>query len=648
MQVIIQLARNLDSIKVPTARAMVVWMVGEYNYVGQIIPRILLAVLKYLAQCFSSESLEMKHQILNTTVKVSSYLSDFFLLIFVDCLNFPILSHEVIHHFLLIPVVECYFLQAMLGGKGEDFLAFKRVLSYILELAKCDLNYDVRDRSRFLESLLSPYTAEDGITNNPQNADFRTMLAENIFRGKTKSELPISSNLRFYLPGSLSQLVLHSAPGYEPLPKPCSLDFDYLNQQTKNVGGEKLSGEGAIKIDSSAMNDLGTSSGSFNEESGSDYSSHHSMRTSHSMSSLGESEDTKFANGSDPFIQFSNVNEPNSSMEENNSTSISDDFGGLMSTTVLESWLDGQPGLSDLRSSELKAAQPSLARISITDIGARVKPKTYTLFEPPNGNGLKVDYWFSSEISSISSSLVCVEVTYLNCSAEPVTAITLIDEESTKIPEFTDHAIETYERSLSSCVVPAVVLMEDIASLGPGQTAKRTIQVCFHHHLLPLKLVVCYNGKRMPVKLRPDIGYFVKPLMMDVGTFINKESQLSGMFEFTRSCTFANHIGQILNSESSLTRDYLLVVCQSLASEVLSNANVFLVSVEMPVAANFDDASGLCFRFSSEILSSSIPCLITVTVEGKCSSPLNIYVKVNCQETIFGLNLLNRVVTFLG
>lgn len=76
--------------------------------------------------------------------------------------------------------------------------------------------------------------------------------------------------------------------------------------------------------------------------------------------------------------------------------------------------------------------------------------------------------------------------------------------------------------------------MEAISSLEPGQTAKRIIQVRFHHHLLPLKLALFCNDKKLPVKLRPDIGYFVKPLPMDIETFIEKESRLPGMFEYVR------------------------------------------------------------------------------------------------------------------
>jgi AP-3 complex subunit beta len=85
--------------------------------------------------------------------------------------------------------------------------------------------------------------------------------------------------------------------------------------------------------------------------------------------------------------------------------------------------------------------------------------------------------------------------------------------------------------------------MEEITYLEPGQTAKRIIQVHFHHHLLPLKLALFCNGNNLPVKLRPDIGYFVKPLPMDIEAFTDKESRLPGMFEYVRrSVTILNSI----------------------------------------------------------------------------------------------------------
>ncbi|KAF9597130.1 hypothetical protein IFM89_015959 [Coptis chinensis] len=497
-QVIIQLIRSLDTIKVPAARAMIVWMVGEYNSVGQIIPRMLATVLKYLAGCFTSEALETKHQILSTTVKV------------------------------------------VLFAPKEDSSTFRTVLSYIVQLSRCDLNYDVRDRARLIETLLSSHITirgvEDGAQCLPKYLELQDMLAENIFAGKTEIAVSRPNNFQFYLPGSLSQIVLHAAPGYGPLPRPGSLLQDDLVERMDNVRGIKTCWVKATNSDSSKTSE-DTLSGSLDEETGSSYSSRESMTT------LGNSDTDE---ETDPLIQLADIgiacSKPNGSTVENNSM-LSDDFEGFMSKRALESWLDGKPGASEVSSSKETPTLPRLARITLKDIGARIHRKTYTLLDPTHGNGLKVDYSFSSEISSISQSLICVELSFENCSTESLATITLIDEESHQTSESTNDASNTCESSSTSYIVPTVVPMEEVTGLGPGQTTKRTMEVHFHHHLLPLKLAVCCDGKKLPVKLRPDIGYFVKPLPMDVETFKTKESRLPGMFEYSRRQCLARSTG---------------------------------------------------------------------------------------------------------
>ncbi|RRT81057.1 hypothetical protein B296_00014874 [Ensete ventricosum] len=188
---------------------------------------------------------------------------------------------------------------------------------------------------------------------------------------------------------------------------------------------------------------------------------------------------------------------------------------------------------------------------------------------------------------------------------------------------------------------------EEIASLDPGQRLKEVIQVRFHHHLLPFKLAVLCNGKKYLTKLWPDIGYFLRPLSMSMNGFIEKERQLPGMFECTKRCTFKEHIDHEKDDDTSGHSDKIILISRTIASKVLSNSNVCLVSVDIPVSFNIDDASGLCLRFSGEILSNSKPCLITILAEGKFSGPLDITVKINCEDTVFGLNLLNRVAAFL-
>jgi len=60
---------------------LIVWIIGEYCLVGQIIRKVLPTVLQYLACCFTPEELDTKLQILNTTAKVFLGLGIFFPLI---------------------------------------------------------------------------------------------------------------------------------------------------------------------------------------------------------------------------------------------------------------------------------------------------------------------------------------------------------------------------------------------------------------------------------------------------------------------------------------------------------------------------------------------------------------------------------------
>ncbi|KAH9702092.1 AP3-complex subunit beta-A [Citrus sinensis] len=599
-----KLFRSLDSIKVPEARVMIIWMVGEYSSVGVKIPRMLTTVLKYLAWCFKSEAVETKLQILNTTIKV------------------------------------------LLCAKGGDMWTITRLFSYLLELAECDLNYDVRDRARFFKKLFSHNLCSQvpEETNALQeNKDLPHVLVECIFRKQANLAASEPINDRFYLPGSLSQIVLHAAPGYEPLPKPCSSLCDDLGQFSNSIDRTTALGEEWTGSSSNGTDDPDTS-GSLDGESGSNYDSQQSIPGLSDNSGTGDSASEGDRN-CDPLIQISDAGIACSN-ENGASHSGFPDLEGMMSKRALESWLDEQPGSSSPSASEQIQVRQSSARISIGNIGRQVKAKSYTLLDPANGNGLKVYYSFSSEASTISPQLVCLETFFENCSSETMSEVTLVDEESHKALDLADLTLATTASSLTpQSDLPTLVPMEEITSLEPGQTLKRILEVRFHHHLLPLKLALHCNGKKLPVKLRPDIGYFIKPLPMDMETFIAMESRLPGMFD----CTFTDHLGEVDKDtdESLLLKDKYLVICESLASKMLSNANIFLVSVDMPVAAKFDDASGLSLRFSSEILGNSVPCLITITVEGKCSEPLKVSAKVNCEETVFGLNLLNRIVNFL-
>nr|CDM87126.1 unnamed protein product [Triticum aestivum] len=477
-KVIIRLVRCLDTIKEPAARSLIIWIFGEYSSIGNLIPKIAPVVLKYLAWSFAAEVLETKLQILNASAKV------------------------IIH------------------SAEEQLEEFKRIVAYVIQLAACDMNYDVRDRARFLSGLLPCCATENDPSCRSQNVDVIKELADHIFGGKIPPASNSDSNYRIYLPGSLSQVVLHAAPGYAPLPKPQSMILIHKTvEPTRGVA------------DSSEGTNSDAESGSSRGESGSVY-------------------DSESEAGSDSNDDGHNLHR----QEENQEAPLIHMYDGNVDQDIT------------IKSEEASGSKGGMD--------------------------------------------------------------------------------QTSEGSAS---IPTLVPVEEIQSLAPEQTAKMLLQVHFHHHLLPLKLSVLCNGKRHPAKLHPDIAYFVRPLPMDLNAFLCKENQLRGMFEYARRCTFKDHLQKHKQTEESTDHntDNNLLVAQTLASKVLSNANVHLVSMDMPVTFSIDDASGLCWRFSSEILSTSYPCLITIVADGHTSEPLDLTVKVNSEDTAFGLNLLNRVVAII-
>ena len=85
-----------------------------------------------------------------------------------------------------------------------------------------------------------------------------------------------SKNIQIYLPGSLSHVVLHAAPGYGPLPKPCSVCEEDLNLYSDMAPGTNVPAEDIGDSNFFDIDDPETSSGSSFEESGSNYDSEHS------------------------------------------------------------------------------------------------------------------------------------------------------------------------------------------------------------------------------------------------------------------------------------------------------------------------------------------------------------------------------------
>jgi len=176
-------------LKMPVARASVVWLVGEsYSYLEDISPDI----LRILASKFADEATQTKTQIANFAVK--------------------------------------------LGARLPEDVSVQGLMTYVLEMARYDMDIDLRDRSRFmtammgLTSLSSDQKDDTGSseskTTSQSDAVHLTELSSHALNVLLATKLPpatlkqpsVLEDVPDFEIGSLSAMVGHSAEGYVPIP----------------------------------------------------------------------------------------------------------------------------------------------------------------------------------------------------------------------------------------------------------------------------------------------------------------------------------------------------------------------------------------------------------------------------------------------
>jgi AP-3 complex subunit beta len=204
---VIKLAKNLDTMTNPEARASIIWLVGEFAGVGG-EDNIAPDVLRILAQAFADESEAAKLQIVLLAAKV-----------YVHYLN---RSQEERLGQLDDPKGEAGGESAKLGNEEDVKLEFQEgssradhpievIWKYILLLARYDTSYDLRDRTRLYKALLA----------DPASVQLASLM---LLAPKPVPYIPSPSEGRKNLLLGSATLVVgpeagtHGLQGYEELP----------------------------------------------------------------------------------------------------------------------------------------------------------------------------------------------------------------------------------------------------------------------------------------------------------------------------------------------------------------------------------------------------------------------------------------------
>ncbi|KAG7384520.1 AP-3 complex subunit beta-2 [Phytophthora pseudosyringae] len=475
----------------PSARASIVWMLGEFNDDGN-GTTCAAESLRLLVKDFSDESTEVRLQLLNLAVK--------------------------------------------LGLREPQKRTIQLLLQYVIELSKFDIDYDVRDRARLVRAALS--------------GDANIVNPHKLFASKKPAPLigyDDESKTRFTL-GSLSNVVRHSVPGYLALPDWRSAKPDRSLRDESSIvesnrssssrhgpkttkkkesgskgfySDESSSGTESSKADSESESESESESGS-----GSDYDS----ASGSSEGGGSGSESASSSSGSESEASSSGESESEVSSEEDE-RSRRRQKGGKTKSPQKRSQptkkakpanafdpldLLGSPGMAPANPLPMQAFTPMAPPMgstttnllgdlmSLSVSASTTPPPRHELLSSLAGNGLDIHYAFLRQPSTHSPGMNVIQLWLANNSSEPISRVQVVG----KNPE-------------------QVVSFPELPVLFPGgSTSMAQLQVNFQGRLDNVPLEVVTSADKYEVDLSPVVGELFVPQQMSLDDFERRISMI--------------------------------------------------------------------------------------------------------------------------
>ncbi|XP_014213137.1 AP-3 complex subunit beta-1 [Copidosoma floridanum] len=602
--IIAHMAKLMDFITVPQARASILWLLGEYS---NRVPKIAPDVLRKMAKTFINEEDIVKLQTLNLAVKL--YLSN-----------------------------------------AEQT---RKICQYVFQLAKYDQNYDIRDRARFLKFFI--FDGEDKPDKKlPQYAK-RIFLAH-------KPAPTLTSRFKdsqFQL-GTLSHYLNMPCTGYRPLPPfpdvqpdpsvrdvpdaTSTLDSKKTKHCLKKDKKEKK--ESFYDDDSSPQENSNSEESDSKSDSDSD-SSEDSSNSSNEKSSASEKSKTKVkkivnskkvkqeesdddegsedesASSSGSDSEDSDSDESSSDKSESDSESDKEVPKKQSLSAVSKPTDDAKKEKKNEQRSNLDLLldlddvvpmtpimTPSLGgfltpivptpALAMSDGISEVSPsfipiKKFELFNKVSGRGLKMEYRFTRSQHLISSAMVNIELTFSNEGTETI------------------QNIRVGNKNLPSGM--SIHDFSPIPILEPNTSVPSSIGINFNDSTQPAVFNVDFTIKdesvSRNVNVKAPIGEIVRSVFLPETLFFSEKDKLKGMNE---------HAGKMNYS------------CErkNLTQKVLEAANFAVISNDNET-----------IRFAAHTLASKSLVLVTLKLEE--GNALEIC--VNCEKMVIGSMLLNELKT---
>uniref|UniRef100_A0A671S1Y2 AP-3 complex subunit beta n=1 Tax=Sinocyclocheilus anshuiensis TaxID=1608454 RepID=A0A671S1Y2_9TELE len=438
--IIKHMAKLIDNIQVPMARASILWLIGEYC---EHVPKIAPDVLRKMAKSFTNEEDIVKLQIINLAAKL--YLTN---------------SKQT-----------------------------KLLTQYVLNLAKYDQNYDIRDRARFIRQLIVP-TDKSGALNKYAKKLFLALKPAPVL------ESPFKDRDHFQL-GSLSHLLNAKAAGYQELPdwpesapdpsvrnvevkdsipdwSKCSSRKDRKEKKVEKPFYSDSEGESG-PTESADSGNCGESSASGSDESGSGSESEESREETESEEEEEDEEEEK----------------------------------------KKRKKLDKTKAKKQAEESAERCAIHTIHQIRTIAPSGSIK--MYELLHRITGEGLAVEYCFSRQPFSPDPNMVAVQIQFTNNTNSETKNLHIEDprlQSGMRIREFAEIGLQPTGESVT------VVMGIDFCD----STQAANFQLCTH-------------TRKFFVSIQPPVGELMTPTFLTENNFKKEQGKLMGMNEILEKLT---------------------------------------------------------------------------------------------------------------
>uniref|UniRef100_A0A182J1A5 AP-3 complex subunit beta n=1 Tax=Anopheles atroparvus TaxID=41427 RepID=A0A182J1A5_ANOAO len=665
-EIISQMAKLLDFIQVPAARAAILWLIGEYN---EKVPKIAPDVLRKAVKSFIDEQDIVKLQVLNLAVKLH------------------------------------------ITNPAQTTL----LCQHLHNLARYDPNYDIRDRARFLKPFLLGSSANSNGADATNGGSILSKHARQIFLSE-KAAPTLESKYhgrRQYQLGSLSHYLNMPTNGYQDLPvwpteapdntvrhveppapmggggnaeypgsgrggggdrrKKKSKSFysgseDGSSTTTEGASTASSSSSGSGSGSSSSAGSSGSSgSGSSSSGSGSSSGSSDSEESSGHSSSASENEETvgqkaarkkrnsskaaKASKRSEERFSKSAYNEVEGTSQSKQETSTedseSDSSGSYESSSASSSSVvvKGAPKAQPTKQTKpVKETPKATANVpaksnldllldldDIPPIGPVMTPSLGGFLTPLDATpgvagGASIELVGPSFIPTKKSELLNkvngfgLSIEYRFVRAPHLFSSRMVSVELT----FTNHGnVELLDIAVGKKVnLPAGVAVHDfapIARLNPGQTTTGMLGVDFNDSTQPVTLEIRSGSGTSQVTLKAPVGEMVRSVAIAEGAFDSERAKLRGMTE--HSCTLP--LGESISPDN-----------KSLHRAIFEATNV----------AQVGTGDSQRFLFAGQTMSSKSLVLIVLERKETPSGGGNDYsMTVNCEKLVVGSMLMNEL-----